>query len=61
MSPLHIVCELTVTVGVGLTVTIDSAFPIQPPILPVTVYDVVVTGEASAVLIPVDVAPAVQV
>lgn len=50
-----------VTVGKGVTVTVDTAVPVHPAVVPVTVYVVVVTGEAVAVLTPVDVAPALHV
>ena len=49
--------ELTVTIGNGLTVTFAIAVAVQPNVVPVTVYDVVVIGEA--VLVPLT--PAVQV
>lgn len=44
--PLQIVGELTLIVGVGLTVTVEVAVPEQPPVVPVTVYVVVVAGLA---------------
>ena len=49
--------EFTVTTGNGLTVTVDTAVAVQPSVVPVTVYDVVMSGEA--VLVPLT--PAVQV
>ena len=49
--------ELTVTTGNGLTVTVAIAVAVQPSVVPVTVYDVVVSGDA--VLVPLT--PAVQV
>jgi len=57
----QIVGELTVTVGNGFTVTVATAVPVQPDVVPVTVYVVVVPGVALAVFVPVDVAPALQV
>jgi hypothetical protein len=41
-----------------LTVTVATAVEEQPKDVPVTVYEVVVAGVASAVLTPVEVAPA---
>jgi hypothetical protein len=35
--PLHIVAELTPTVGVGRIVTVDVIVPWQLPVVPVTV------------------------
>ena len=61
VCPTHIVGESTVTVGNGLTFTVDIAVPTQPKVEPVTVYVVVVTGEAVAVVAPKAVAPADQV
>lgn len=61
VAPLQMVGELTVTVGTAVTVTVDTAVPEQPPVVPVTVYVVVVAGVAVAVLVPDDVAPADQV
>ena len=52
--------EFTVIVGDGFTVTVDVAVPEQEPLVPVTVYVVVVTGLAFAVFVPVEVAPADQ-
>ena len=52
---------MTVVTGKGLTVTVATAVPVQVPVVPVTVYEVVVAGVASAVLTPVEVAPAVHV
>ena len=49
--------EFTVTTGNGLTVTVDTAVAVQPSVVPVTVYDVVVSGDA--VFVPLT--PAVQV
>jgi hypothetical protein len=43
--PEHIVAELTLTVGFGLTVTEATAVPEQPDVVPVTVYEVVLAGE----------------
>jgi hypothetical protein len=56
--PGQITGELTVIKGIGLTVTVDTAVPVQPEVVPVTVYEVVVVGAASAVATPVEVAPA---
>jgi len=53
--------ELTVIVGLGFTVTVDTAVPVHPAVVPVTVYVVVAEGEAVAVFAPVDVAPALHV
>jgi hypothetical protein len=44
VAPLQIVGEFTVTVGKGLTVTVATAVPVQPVVVPVTVYDVVLVG-----------------
>jgi len=43
------------------TVTVETAVAEQPEVVPVTVYVVVLAGDAFAVLAPVDVAPALQV
>ena len=32
------------TIGLGLTVTVETAVPVQPFVVPVTVYDVVVVN-----------------
>lgn len=45
----------------GFTVTVATAVPEQPDVVPVTVYVVVEAGEALAVFVPVAVAPADQV
>jgi hypothetical protein len=45
VAPLHIVGEVTVTVGRFVTFTVAMAVPEQPPVVPVTVYDVVAVGE----------------
>jgi hypothetical protein len=58
VTPAQIVGELTVVTGNGLTVTVAIAVPVQPAVVPVTVYVVVTAGVASAVLIPEEVAPA---
>jgi hypothetical protein len=44
-----------VTVGKGLTVTVATAVPVQPVVVPVTVYDVVDVGDTviGLVLAPV--------
>jgi hypothetical protein len=59
--PLQIVGELTVVTGIGLTVTVAIAVPVQPLVVAVTVYEVVVVGAAVAVFTPDAVAPAVHV
>ena len=51
---------LTTAVGSGLTVTMDTAVEEQPEVVPVTVQVVELTGEAVAVLTPVNAAPADQ-
>ena len=58
VCPAQIVGEFTVTFGNDVTVTVDTAVFEQAPDVPVTVQDVVNNGLASAVLTPVDVAPA---
>ena len=57
VCPSQMVGEFTVTTGNGLTVTVATAVDVQPSVVPVTVYDVVVSGDA--VLVPLT--PAVQV
>ena len=52
--------ELTVMDIVGATVTVATAEEVHPKEVPVTVYVLVVAGAASAVLTPVEVAPADQ-
>ena len=52
--------ELTVTAGTGVTVTVVTAVPDHPAVVPVTVYVVVDDGAAVAVLVPVTVVPADQ-
>ena len=59
--PAQIDGELTVTAGNAFTVTVETAVLEQPDAVPVTVYDVVDAGDASAVLVPVTVVPLVQV
>ena len=44
-SPGQIVAEFTVTVMEPPIVTVATAVPVQLPVVPVTVYDVVVVGE----------------
>jgi hypothetical protein len=61
VDPAQIVGELTIMVGIALTVTVETAVLVQVPFAPVTVYVVVIVGEASAVAVPVAVAPADQV
>jgi hypothetical protein len=61
VAPIQTVGELTVTFGSGVTVTVATAVLLQLPVVPVTVYDVVVEGVASAVLTPVEDAPTDQV
>jgi hypothetical protein len=42
---LHaVIFAIALTTGTGLTVTVETAVPEHPPLLPVTVYEVVVTG-----------------
>ena len=41
----QIVSEFTVTTGIGVTVTVEIAVLVQPPVVPVTVYEVVEAGE----------------
>ena len=53
--------EFTVIVGEGFTVIVAIAVPVHPAVVPVTVKVVVIVGLASAVFIPVDVAPTDQV
>ena len=43
--PGQIVGELTVIFKFGATVTVAIAVPVQPPEIPVTVYDVVELGD----------------
>ena len=47
-APEHIVAEggITVTTGVGLTVTITTVVEVHAPFVPVTVYEVVMAGLA---------------
>ena len=37
VCPLHILGEFTVTIGLGFTVTVATAVPVQPFVVPVTV------------------------
>ena len=53
--------EFTVMFGNGVMVTVATAVLEQVPSLPVTVYEVVMAGEAVAVFVPKGVAPALQV
>lgn len=55
--PEQIEAELTFTVGVALTVTVEVLALVQPAVVPVTVYTVVPDG---VTLILVDVAPVFQ-
>ena len=57
VCPSQMVGEFTVTTGNGLTVTVATAVDVQPSVVPVTVYDVVVSGDT--VFVPLT--PAVQV
>ena len=52
--------EFTVTFGNGVTVTVDTAVPVQPLVVPVTVYVVVVVN-AGVVGLAVDAKPFVHV
>jgi hypothetical protein len=61
LPPGQIVAEVEFIVGIGLTVTVEIAVLEQLPFVPVTVYVVVVLGEAVAVLAPEEVAPALHV
>lgn len=56
VSPL---CVMPGVTGVGLTVTVDTAVPVQLPVVPVTVYDVVVVN-VGVVGLAVDAKPPVQ-
>ena len=60
VCPLQMVTEFTVVTGNGVTVTVATAVAVQPAKVPVTVYEVVVAGEALAVLTPVETAPALH-
>jgi hypothetical protein len=59
--PAQVVGEFTVIVIVAPTVTVATAVLEHPDDVPVTVYEVVLPGEASAVFTPVEVAPALHV
>jgi len=61
VCPAQIVGEFTAGVTAGSTVTVETAVPVQPELVPVTVYVVVATGEAFAVFVPEEVAPALHV
>ena len=61
IAPAQIVGLLTATTGKGVTVTIATAVPEHPEVVPVTVYDTVDAGLAAAAPTPVEVAPADQV
>ena len=61
VCPEHIVAELTVVTGEEFTVTFATAVLEHPLVVPVTVYEEVPAGETSAVVSPVDVAPALHV
>ena len=52
--PVQIVGEFTATFGVAFTVTVDTAVPVQPCVVPVTVYVVVVVnaGVVTAAILP---------
>jgi hypothetical protein len=58
--PAHILAEVTVTFGIGLTVTVAVAVLLQPFIVPVTVY-VVVLVSTGVVTVAEDGNPPVQV
>ncbi len=61
VCPAQIVGELTVKASEAATVTVETAVPVHPELVPVTVYVAVLAGDAVAVEAPVDVAPALQV
>lgn len=44
VPPGHIVASLTINLGMFVTDTVDTAVPVQPKEVPVTVYDVVTVG-----------------
>jgi hypothetical protein len=60
LLPLHIpgLAGITVTVGVGFTVTVIIWVPLQVPVVPVTVYVVVAIGLAFTVVPTVALNPA---
>jgi hypothetical protein len=45
LEPAQTDGELTVTVGLGVTLTVATAVFVHPEAVPVTVYDVVPAGE----------------
>lgn len=61
VCPEQIAGEFTVTVGDGVTVTVETAVFEQPDVVPVTVYVAVLEGAAVAVFVPVTVVPPDQV
>ena len=61
VSPMPFDKANYIMVGKGFTVMLATAVSMQPPVVPVTVYEVVRAGDAVAVLAPVEVAPALQV
>ena len=56
-APSQMVAPGTFTTGVGFTVTVEAAVPVQPLSVPVTVYTVVVAGSAVTTLPVVDESP----
>jgi hypothetical protein len=59
VSPEQIFGEFTVTFGEGFTVTVATAVPVQPFVVPVTVY-VVVVFKTGVVTIEVEGKPPVH-
>jgi hypothetical protein len=51
VAPTQIAGELTVVTGNGLTVTVATAVPEHPPVVAVTVYEVVTAGETFNALV----------
>ena len=61
VCPAQIVGEFTVIAGGVVTVTVAMPVPEQEPVVPVTVYVVVLAGETSTVFGPAGVVPALHV
>ena len=57
VCPGHCDGEFTVMTGSGLTVTVETAVLVHPPVVPVTVYDVVAAGVTLIEAVP---APVLQ-